>query len=228
MKFEYWEYDQTLIELLLDTNMSVREIAKDIGVSEAKVMLRIKMLKLDWIPRRNRQVSRGQAALTQIMKKLLPGQNIVNEHQIGEQLRLDVYCPTYHLAAEYHGRQHYEFVSHFHPTYEDFVRAQNRDERKAELCEEQDIDLVVFRYCDDLTEDIVFNRLLQALKAHDFDKRVEKKPNPYTSHATPAYEAWKMKQNAFKRELRRKIKDERHAARVSTRDIVFGLGDILD
>jgi hypothetical protein len=226
VKFEYWEYDNELIELLLETNLSVREIAKEIGIPETKVSMRIKMLQLDWIPKKNREISRGQAALTHIMKKLLPGQAIVNEHPIGEQLRLDVYCPTYNLAAEYHGRQHYDFVSHFHKTYDDFVRAQSRDQRKLELCRAKNIELVVFRYCDDLTEDVVFNRLLEALKEHDYSKKVDKKPSQYALRSTPAYEQWKMKQNAAKRELRRKIKDERHA-RMHNKDI-YGMEDIIE
>jgi predicted transcriptional regulator len=207
---DHQKYDIPLKELLFGTNLSVREIAKELGISEARVSQRIHLLKLDWIPRRNRKISRGQTALTLVIKKLIPGAEVVNEFHIGEQLRLDVYCPKFKIAAEYHGRQHYEFVGQFHKDYDDFVRSQKRDDRKAELCAEAGITLVVFRYSDDLTEDAVFDRLLSAMTATpavDCDKIV-KKPK-YSVKDSPYYEERKMKRRAFERDLRKKIKEER-------------------
>jgi hypothetical protein len=224
------QYDNHLIEMLLETNYSVREMARELNLSEAWTSQRIKLLGLDWIPRRNRQVSRGQAALTQIMKKLIPGEEIVNEYHIGEQLRLDVYCPRYKLAAEFHGRQHYEFVAHFHDSYDDFIRSQQRDDRKIQLCAEAGIALVTFRYCDKLTEDCVFDRLLCAMQeaAAVDGVRIDKKPK-YSAKNSPHYEQMRAKRRAYERELRRKIKQERKEReqnRTSSHEDGYELGSI--
>lgn len=209
MEIEYWEHDNQIIELLLESNMSVREMAADMQQPETKILSRIKMLGLEWVPKKNKGVSRGQTALTKIMQKLMPGAHIVNEFHIGESLRLDVYCPQYKLAVEYHGRQHFFHVSRFHETYDDFIRAQQRDDRKIELCKEQGIQLVSFRYCDELTEDAVFDRILDAMKTTTDDVAVIKKKPRYSAKNHPQYVERKEKQNTYRRELRQKIKVER-------------------
>jgi hypothetical protein len=119
---------------------------------------------LSWAKERHRKMSRGQAALTAIMQKLLPNEKIVNEHYLGERLKLDIYCPKYKIGAEYHGRQHFYYTSRFFESKEDFERALERDERKIELCKEQGIALIIFRYNDKLTEEAVYERMLEAIK----------------------------------------------------------------
>jgi hypothetical protein len=227
MKYEYWEYDNALIEMLFDTDLTVREIAKDLGVPETQVCQRIKLLGLDWIPQKHRKFSRGQTALTEVMKRLIPNEQIINEHHIGERLKLDVYCPRFKLAAEYHGRQHYQFVAQFHPTYEDFVRGQQRDERKLELCKEQGITVVSFKYCDDLTEDAVFDRLLNAVREADLEHATPKRKSRLSAKGSPHYEQAKMKRKAFERDLRRKIKQE-HKDREQKRASQLEEADDLD
>lgn len=208
MKYEYWEHDSHLIELLFDTDMSVRQMAQDMRLPEPQVMQRIKLLGLDWVSKKNKGVSRGQTALTDIMQRLMPGVHIVNEFHIGEQLRIDVYCPQYKLGAEYHGRQHFYHVARFHPTYDDFIHAQQRDERKIQLCKEQGISLVSFRYCDELTEDAVFDRLLDTMKSATDDVILAAKKPRYSAKNNPHYMEMKHKQNSYHRDIRHKIKQE--------------------
>src|SRR4051794_4516019 len=95
--------DAILTDLVFDSNLSAREIAKDLDATELEIKKRIRDLGLSWVRRKNGHLSRGQGALTTIMRKLLPNEKIVTEEPIGERLRLDVYCPSYKLAAEYHG-----------------------------------------------------------------------------------------------------------------------------
>ena len=218
MEIEYWEHDNEIIELLLDSNMSVRDMAAQMQLPETKILNRIKMLGLEWVPKKNKGVSRGQTALTNIMQKLMPGAHIVNEFHVGEGLRLDVYCPQYKLAVEYHGRQHFVHLYHFHETYEDFIRAQKRDDRKIELCKEQGIHLISFRYCDELTEDAVFDRILEAMKSSTDDVAITTKKPRYSAKSNPNYMEIKHKQNAYRRELRQKIKLDRKA-RTHTPDL---------
>lgn len=216
MAEEFWHQNYALLDLLLSTNMSIADIAKEQGVSQSEIRKRIKELGLTWIQRKNRKMSRGQDALTQIIKKLIPNEEVVNEYHIGEQLRLDVYVPKYKLGAEYHGRQHFEHVTRFHETIDDFERAQKRDERKVELCKEQGISLVVFRYNDQLTEDYVFDRILSALNAdgHVITKRPKNKiklqtKNTLSKKDNPYYDQMKERRKEQAKEMRRKIKEQR-------------------
>jgi len=96
------EDDLFLIDLLFDSDFSLAEIAKEINISYKELNKKISSLGLNWIKEQKKKSSRGQAALTHAMKKLLPGQKIVNEHHIGDRLKLDVYCPAYKIAAEFH------------------------------------------------------------------------------------------------------------------------------
>jgi hypothetical protein len=203
---EYWENDSHLIELLLDSKMSIKEMAEDIKVTETFIHQRVKALGLDWILRQPRKISRGQTALTNTLKKILPNETIVNEFYIGEKLRLDIYCPTYKIAIEYHGRQHFEYVPHFHGSYEEFVRSKERDERKESLCKENGIALIVFRYCDDLSEEIVYNRVLDGIKNSSNAEIDTKQKKSLRDNAQ--YQELKAKKNAYQRELRKKIKRE--------------------
>lgn len=109
--------------------------------------------------------SKGQAELDVIVRSLLPNENIIYEHHVGEKLRLDIYVPSYSLGIEFHGRQHFYFNTHYFDTIEDFKLAQARDERKIELCKELGIGLAVFDYTDKLTSDLVFERINEALDA---------------------------------------------------------------
>lgn len=201
---KYWdEYEDSLLtDLVFDSNLSVREMAKDLDATEVEINKRIRELGLSWVRRNKGQLSRGQAALTAMMRKLLPNEKIVTEEPLPERLRLDVYCPSYNLAAEYHGRQHFQYVQHFHGDKDGFFASQKRDERKAELCEEMGIALVVFRYNDILTEDAVFDRLLDAIRYAPQAVKAEKK----SIKGDPYYEAWKQRQREWRRENYKKMK----------------------
>jgi hypothetical protein len=161
---EFWEEDSILKDLLFQTNMSLSDVAEELDLTRYELNKRLKEHGLEWVKRKNRKLSRGHAALLGIMQSLLPGEEIVVEHHVGERLMLDIYCPSYKLAAEYHGRQHFFYSNLFHQSPEDFKRSQQRDERKIELCKEQGIALIAFRFCDKLTEEAVFERMLEAIK----------------------------------------------------------------
>jgi len=185
MKKDNWEEEldntEYMVDLLFETSLSVSQIAKEIGWPIAKVNQRINQLGLSWLKESRKKVSRGQTALTNIMKKLLPGEKIVNEYYIDDKLRLDVYCPSYQLAAEYHGRQHFHYTSKFYESKYEFEEAQKRDAKKIEICKEKGIALIVVRYNDQLTEDSVYNRMLTAIRESPHIKEQKIKNNLYTS-----------------------------------------------
>lgn len=202
---EFWDEDSILTDLLFTTNKSVAQIAEELSWSSAKTSKRIKQLGLSWVKRNNRKLSRGHAALTNIMQKILPGEDIINEHHIGERLMLDIYCPKYRLAAEYHGRQHFFYSSLFHKDRHDFLQGIARDERKVELCNEQGIALIVFRFNDKLTDEAVFDRMLDAIRNAPEPPEEEKrslKGNPY-------YEAAKQRNRDYQKARYRELKQKR-------------------
>lgn len=204
--FRWSEYEEALLaDYLFDSNLSAREIANILGTSELDVKRKTRELGLSWVRRRNGYASRGQAALTGIMKKLLPGERINVEEPIGERLRLDVYCPKYKLAAEYHGRQHFYYVEHFHGNMEGFRESRARDIRKADLCQELGIALVVFRYNDDLSEDVVYERLLEGLRGTEY-KDESKTVYKRSLKDHPQYDAHMQRQREYRREAYRRMK----------------------
>lgn len=199
--------DHLLIDYLFETNLPHRDIARKMDLTEAEIRLRVKELNLQWVKRSKNSASRGQSALTAIMRKLLPGQKIVNEHHLGEGLRLDVYCPSFKLAAEYHGRQHFEFVEFFHKDSFGYRDARDRDLRKEELCAAQGITLVCFRYNDRLDEDTVFQRLLEGLRSSEHEPP---KPRQSRYRGNVYYEAAKMRRREYNRKAYQRMKQRKN------------------
>ena len=76
---------------------------------------------------------------------------------LGRQ-RLDIFIPELKLAIEYQGEQHYKSISIFGGE-EGFQKSKKRDMLKKELCLENNISIVYFKYNEELTERKVFNKL---------------------------------------------------------------------
>lgn len=210
MKKDNWdeEIDNTeyMVDLLFDTSLSLNDIAKEVGWPLAKVNQKINQLGLSWLKNSRKKMSRGQTALTAIMQKLLPGEKIINEFTLGEKLRLDVYCPSYKVGAEYHGRQHFFYTSKFFESKYEFEEAQKRDERKIELCKQQGIALIIFRYNDMLTEEAVYDRLLDAIRNSPFKKEEKEKNKFYSSQI---YLDSKKRRSELRKKAYRELKQQR-------------------
>ena len=74
------------------------------------------------------------------------------------------------------------------------------------MCKQQGIALVVFRYNDHLTEQSVFDRMLQAIKDSPFVKDQKTKNNIYESDF---YKSMKKKKSEERKKIYRAIKDEK-------------------
>ncbi len=178
-------------------------MTKQLNVSIAEVNKKINSLGLSWLKNSRKKMSRGQTALTLIMKKLLPGEEIINEYHIGDKLKFDVFCAKYKIAAEYHGRQHFYYTSRFFESKYDFEQAKKRDEKKVQYCLDNGIALIVFRYNDLLTEQAVYDRMLTAIRETD---HVSKPVHKTSIKSNPAYQEAKKKNSEYKKKLYRKIK----------------------
>jgi hypothetical protein len=195
-----------LTDLLLETTLSISGIAKELNVPINEVNKKINQLGLSWIKESRKKMSRGQTALTQIMQKLLPGEEIINEYHIGDRLKIDVYCPSYKIAAEYHGRQHFYYTSRFFESKYEFEEAQKRDIKKVQYCKDNGIALIVFRYNDSLTEDSVYDRMLEAIRSSEF---ISNKKDKKSLTNNPYYQEAKKKNSEYSKKLYRKMKDSR-------------------
>lgn len=195
-----------LTDLLFDSNMSISQIARELDVSINEVNKKINQLGLNWLKNSKRKMSRGQTALTSIMKRLLPGEEVVNEFHIGNRMKLDVYCPRIQLAAEYHGRQHFYYTSRFFDSKYEFEEAQKRDAEKVQYCKDNGIALVVFRYNDLLTEQVVYDRMLSAIRSTPIKTDDQDKKSVTSSEY---YQKMKKKNSEYRKKMYRLMKDSK-------------------
>jgi len=90
--------------------------------------------------------------LFQLLKRRLKGLE-VQQHAQPEWIspqHFDVYIPSRMIAVEYMGRQHFEPVEFFGGE-RGFAILQDRDMRKRQICNERGVELIYFRYNDDIT-----------------------------------------------------------------------------
>ena len=75
-------------------------------------------------------------------------------------LYVDFFIPSYSLAVEVHGRQHFEFVAHFHGNKQGFRKSKARDRDKSNWLKNNDIDLIVLSYSgtEDEWRESIINR----------------------------------------------------------------------
>lgn len=71
----------------------------------------------------------------------------LRESKANNCLELDGYNEDLNLAFEYHGKQHYEYIPHFHRNGpSDLVAQQHRDRIKKEICERKGITIIEIPY----------------------------------------------------------------------------------
>ena len=88
------------------------------------------------------------------LKEIYPRQVILEEFPIPKtRMSLDFFIPRLSIAYEVQGRQHDEFVQHFHGTMEGFKAQKKRDKNKQEWCDLNNIVLVEIRSLEDFDEE---------------------------------------------------------------------------
>ena len=100
---------------------------------------------------KNKQAWVNEDLLAKAIKRLF-GKDKVQQHARPIWLspqHLDIYLPTYSLAIEYMGKQHYEAVEYFGGE-KALTENKIRDERKAELCARRDVKLIYVTYNEDV------------------------------------------------------------------------------
>lgn len=77
-------------------------------------------------------------------------------------LEIDCYCDELKIGIEYNGRQHYQYVPHFHSSKDAFYTTKYRDEMKSRLCKENGVKLIVVPYTVEVKD--IENYLKKLLK----------------------------------------------------------------
>ena len=82
------------------------------------------------------------------LRESFPGMKITRELHVNyekQRLYIDIWIPQLNLAIEVHGKQHDEFVKHFHGTIEDYWKSNRRDRLKKEWADVNGITYLILR-----------------------------------------------------------------------------------
>lgn len=90
------------------------------------------------------------------LRELFPYDIIIEEVElIGSRdwkkkrpLTADFYIPNRNLIVEAHGEQHYTYSSFFYKSKLDFLKSQKRDADKIRWCNQNNINIIVFKHSD--------------------------------------------------------------------------------
>lgn len=110
-----------------------------------------------------------------IIKKHYKDYGVIYQHRplflhssFGGQMSYDVYISKFKIAVEYQGQQHFEPVDFFGGE-EAFEKVKLRDEEKRKLSEENGIKLVYFNYWEDITPELVCERINAKIILEDIE-----------------------------------------------------------
>lgn len=86
-----------------------------------------------------------------LLKKVYPADMILEEVPLpgSERLTADFYLPSRNTVYEVHGEQHYRFIAHFHGNVMKFLEAKQRDLKKIDWCNENNIGVIELPYNED-------------------------------------------------------------------------------
>ena len=102
----------------------------------------------------------SETILYYMVQKLCPNKTILRHYRPAflDYLELDVYIKELNLGIEYQGLQHFKPVKHWGGELA-LEKTKERDKRKKALCKKEKIKLIYFYYDEDLSEDIVKERI---------------------------------------------------------------------
>jgi len=102
----------------------------------------------------------------ELLKQAFPFFRIEKEYYVyfkGQRLFFDFFIKELWVAVEVQGRQHTEFVKHFHGDRDGFIKSKRRDNLKREYCETAEVDLIAINYDERMTAEEVIDRILDVV-----------------------------------------------------------------
>ena len=101
------------------------------------------------------------------IKLLFPYETIIPEYFVNyrnNRLFFDFFIKSLNICIECQGRQHFEFVKHFHGDKEKFYAQKRRDNLKLEYCIDNSLILVYFYdQADVITNQLILDRIYEAM-----------------------------------------------------------------
>ncbi len=111
-------------------------------------------------------VSKLADATRKFLKEVFPHNLIFEEHYInykGARLFFDFYIKEVDVLIEVQGRQHDEFIKHFHVDREGFLSSKRRDNLKKAYCQETGTVLIEIKSEKELDKDEFIERIWSAM-----------------------------------------------------------------
>jgi len=107
----------------------------------------------------------SETQLYHLVRALFPNLRVEREAspQWLGRMRFDIFLPDVKVAVEYQGEQHYRSVERFGGN-EGFSKVRERDRLERRLAKEAGVEVVEFKYNEELTEKLVCERILRAMK----------------------------------------------------------------
>ena len=103
----------------------------------------------------------------ELIKELFPYNVIIKEHYVnynGTRLFFDFFIKDLGVHIEVQGRQHFNFVKHFHETKERFLGQKKRDNLKLEYIEKNKLfSLVKVKYDEEITKVLLISKIEEVL-----------------------------------------------------------------
>ena len=90
--------------------------------------------------------------------------------ETNRNLELDLYNDTLKIALEYNGIQHYKYTPRFHKSYLAFVRQQERDVLKRQLCKLNGVYLITVPWTVDDIHSFIFRKLSKLKELNESEK----------------------------------------------------------
>jgi hypothetical protein len=160
---KFWSKEELkqIEDCIVGANYSFVELAAKFDIDLQK--LKSLCYRKGWDRYIRKENSEGNQQLGILLVKLFPFMEIKSEYHLGEKLRLDQYIPQLKLGWEYDGIQHFQPVTFGGISQteaeEKYKRQKQLDARKTELCKQQNISLIRIRYDEELTEDLLWERI---------------------------------------------------------------------
>jgi len=100
-----------------------------------------------------------------LLKEIFPHNVIVKEHYVnyrGSRLFFDFYLKDLDVLFECQGRQHEQFVQHFHQDRDGFLELKKRDNLKIEYAEINKIPFISIYYNEKTSRSILLKKIIEA------------------------------------------------------------------
>lgn len=99
----------------------------------------------------------SEIKLLEHVRKIYPKYTVIHQYQL-DHLRADIYIEELKLVIEYQGKQHFHPIA-FMGGEEELRKTKERDQEKRELCSFYNLGIIYFTYKEDLTEELVKDKI---------------------------------------------------------------------